>query len=178
MVKVFPLYPEQQLHQLIQAASEVYNADENVYRQLQKKLTDIKPFLGELTFSLPALNKQKSTMAAQTLQLLDNVHRYEGYLEIGSTGRYIDALEEDFNIVGERYFLAEKAPSYSLSNIIDRNQIWPAGAYLPLADYRPDIGRHIANNSLDLVTVFNGLHHCPIPLREEFLSSIRDAMKP
>jgi hypothetical protein len=178
LVNVFHLYPEQQLHQLIQAAAEVYNSDENVYCQLQNKLTDIKPFLGELTFALPALNKQKITMAAQTLQLLDNSRRYEGYLEIGSTGRYIDALEEDFNIVGERYFLAEKAPSYSLSDMIDRNQIWQAGPYIPLADYRPDIGKHIANNSLDLVTVFIGLHHCPIPLREEFLSSIRDAMKP
>jgi len=178
LVNVFHLYPEQQLHQLIQAAAEVYNSDENVYCQLQNKLTDIKPFLGELTFALPALNKQKITMAAQTLQLLDNSRRYEGYLEIGSTGRYIDALEEDFNIVGERYFLAEKAPSYSLSDMIDRNQIWQAGPYIPLADYRPDIDKHIANNSLDLVTVFIGLHHCPIPLREEFLSSIRDAMKP
>ncbi len=178
LVNVFHLYPEQQLHQLIQAAAEVYNSDENVYCQLQNKLTDIKPFLGELTFALPALNKQKITMAAQTLQLLDNSRRYEGYLEIGSTGRYIDALEEDFNIVGERYFLAEKAPSYSLGDMVDRNQIWQAGPYIPLADYRPDIGKHIANDSLDLVTVFIGLHHCPIPLREEFLSSIRDAMKP
>ncbi|MDF1690863.1 MAG: class I SAM-dependent methyltransferase [Zhongshania sp.] len=178
LVNVFHLYPEQQLQQLIQEAAEVYNTDQNVYRHLQSKLTDIKPFLGELTFALPALNKQKATMAAQTLQLLDNDRRYEGYLEIGSTGRYVDPLEEEFNIVGERYFVAEKAPSYSLSDMIDRNQIYQAGPYIPLADYRPDIGKHIANNSLDLVTVFIGLHHCPIPLREEFLSSIRDTMKP
>ncbi|MEX1669961.1 class I SAM-dependent methyltransferase [Zhongshania guokunii] len=178
LVNVFHLYPEQQLQQLIQEAAEVYSSDQNVYRHLQSKLTDIKPFLGELTFALPALNKQKATMAGQTLQLLNSDRRYEGYLELGSTGRYIDALEEELNIVGERYFLAEKAPSYSLSDMIDRNQIWQAGPYIPLADYRTDIGKHIANNSLDLVTVFIGLHHCPIPLREEFLSAIRDAMKP
>ena len=178
LVNVFHLYPEQQLQQLIQAAAETYNNDQEVYQNLQGKLGDIKPFLAELTFALPALNKQKATMAAQTLQLLDNSRRYEGYLEIGSTGRYIDALEDDFNIVGERYFMAEKMPSYSLADMIDRNQIWQAGTTIPLADYRPVIVGTIANNSLDLVTVFIGLHHCPTPLRAEFLSAIRDAMKP
>lgn len=178
LVNVFHLYPERELQRLIQEAAEVYNSDQNIYQNVQGKLSDIKPFLGELTFALPALNKQKSTMAAQTLQLLDSDRRYNGYLEIGSTGRYIDALEEELNIVGERYFVAEKAPSYSLSDMIDRNQIWQAGPYIPLADYRPNIARTIASNSLDLVTIFIGLHHCPLALRDEFLSSIRDTMKP
>lgn len=178
LINVFHLYPERQLQTLIQEAAETYNTDQNIYRHVQTKLTDIKPFLADLTFALPALNKQKSIMATQTMQLLDPDRRYEGYLELGSTGRYIDALEEEFNIVGERYFIAEKAPSYSLSDMIDRNQIWQAGPFIPLADYRPPMAKTIANNSLDLVSIFIGLHHCPIPLREEFLSSIRDTMKP
>ncbi len=78
-----------------------------MYCQPQNKLTDIKPFLGELTFALPALNK-KMKIATQTLKLLDNRRRCEGHLEIGSTGRYIDSLEEGFNIVGEHYFLPKR----------------------------------------------------------------------
>jgi SAM-dependent methyltransferase len=178
LVNVFHLYPEQEFHALIRSFAESYSADENVYKQLQQNIGNIKPFLSELTFALPALSKQKLTMRTQTCELLDTGRRYEGYLEIGSTGRYLDALEEPLNIVGERFFLAEQAPTYSLTDMIDRGQIMQAGHYMPLADYAPKLATTIPNNSLDLVTVYIGFHHCPLPLREQFISSIRDAMKP
>lgn len=177
LVNVFHLYPEHELHALIQSFAESYSADENVYKQLQQNIGNIKPFLSELTFALPALNKQKRDMRSQSCELLDTNRRYEGYLEIGSTGRYLDALEEPLDIVGERYFLAERAPNYSLPDILDRGQIMQAGNYIPLADYAPTLGKAIPANSLDLVTVFIGFHHCPLPLREQFISDIRDSMK-
>ncbi|MFL6551433.1 MAG: class I SAM-dependent methyltransferase, partial [Povalibacter sp.] len=31
---------------------------------------------------------------------------------------------------------------------------------------------------VDLVTVYIGFHHCPVPLREEFLGRIRDVLRP
>ncbi|MBW2939818.1 class I SAM-dependent methyltransferase [Zhongshania aquimaris] len=178
LVNVFRLYPEHELHALIQSFAESYSADENVYKQLQQNIGNIKPFLSELTFALPALNKQKLTMRAQTCELLDTNRRYEGYLEIGSSGRYVDALEEDLNIVGERFFLAEQTATYSLSDMIDRGQIMKAGTHIPLANYASMLGDSIPSNSLDLVTVYIGFHHCPLALREQFISDIRDAMKP
>ena len=178
LVNVFHLYPENEFHALIQSFAESYSADENVYKQLQMHIGDIKPFLSELTFALPALAKQKRTMLRQTCELLDTQRRYEGYLEIGSTGRYLDALEEPLDIVGERFFLADQPPSYSLTDMLDRGQIMLAGNYIPLANYTATLSQSIPNNSLDLVTVYIGFHHCPLPLRGPFISSIRDAMKP
>lgn len=178
LVNVFHLYPENEFHALIQSFAESYSADEYVYKQLQPRIADIKPFLSELTFALPALSKQKRTMSSQTCELLDTDRRYEGYLEIGSTGRYLDALEESLDIVGERFFLADQPPSYSLTDMLDRGQMMLAGDYIPLANYATTLSKSIPNNSLDLVTVYIGLHHCPLALREQFVSSIRDAMKP
>ena len=177
LVNVFHLYPEDILHDLIAEMSDKYASDEEIYKILQNKIPEIKPFLSELSFSVPALRKQKKEMANQTNNLLGVTRTYEGYLEVGSTGRYVDALEEMLDIKGERFFVAEKAPNNSPQDIIDRGQLSKAGDYISLDNYNTPIAKKIPANSIDLATVYIGFHHCPIKLREEFISSIRDTMK-
>ncbi len=178
LVNVFHLYPEDELHELIRLASMAHSTDESTYRALQENLGEIKPFLADLTYALPALKKQKKVMAVQTADLLSTNDRLDGYLEIGSTGRYVDALEETLRIRGDRFFVSNIEPSYSLVDMLDRGQLPKAGAFIPLADYQMNLADTIAPNSLDLVTVYIGFHHCPIGLRESFFASIRDAMSP
>lgn len=178
LANVFHLYPEQELHAFIEAVSRRHDTDRDIYLDLQSGLADIKPFLSELTYALPALSKQKNEMAEQSVALLADTRRFDGYLEIGSTGRYVDALEERLAIDGERYFVAEQAPGYSLFDMIDRGQVFKAGEYIALNDYQTDFARTIAPASLDLVSVFIGFHHCPPPLREAFIGSIRDTLRP
>ncbi len=176
LVNVFHLYPEDDLHELIRLTSMAHGTDESTYRALQEELGEIKPFLADLTYALPALKKQKKEMAAQTATLLATNDRLEGYLEIGSTGRYLDALEETLRIRGDRFFVSNIEPSYSPVDMLDRGQLPKAGAFIPLADYKMNLSGTIPPNSLDLVTVYIGFHHCPIPLRESFFASIREAM--
>lgn len=175
---VFHLYPETQMHQSITLATQRFLSDKEIYRDLQSNLGEIKPFLSELTYQIPALNKQKKVIAGQTVSLLDSDRRYEGYLEVGTTGRYLDALEEELNIVGERHFISERPATYAPPDMIDRGQVFKAGTDTALNHYRPNISQNIASNSIDLVTVYIGFHHCPVELREEFIGSIRDAMSP
>jgi len=178
LTNVFHLYPEDDFHELIRRGAEAYETDAEIYSNLQHQLDDIKPALGDLNYALPALRKQKAVMADQTLALLGSDRRYEGYLEIGSNGRYLDSLEERLEIVGDRFTVSERAPAYSLVDILDRGQLGSAGHYLPLNDYRTDFASAIPRASLDLVTVFIGFHHCPIPLRDSFFDGIRQCMKP
>ncbi len=178
LVNVFHLYPEDKLHSLIQELSLQLPTDKKIYQSLQLRMPGIKPFLSELSFALPALKKQKSEMQVQTLELLDGNNAFEGYLEIGSSGRYVDALEEKLDINGERFFISEKAPKYSIEDIMDRGQIRKAGVNLSLNNYKTDILNSINTNSIELVTVYIGFHHCPVHLRSEFISSIRDIMAP
>jgi len=178
LVNVFHLYPEDDLHALILKAVKQALTDGEVYRQVQKQLGDIKPFLGDLTYSLPALSKQKRVLTEQTAALLDPDKRYEGYLELGSNGRFLDSLEERLHIKGDCFTMAERAPTKSVIDIIDRGQIRTAGTFISLNDYRPALAKHISPRSLDLVTVYIGFHHCPVDLREEFLGSIREVLRP
>lgn len=178
LVNVFHLYPEDDLQRLIEAAATSEASDEEIYRGVQAQLGDIKPLLGDLTYSLPTLAKQKAVLADQTAELLGTDGRVEGYLEVGSNGRFLDSLEERLNIVGDRFSMNDRAPSYSLVDIMDRGQIFKPGAFVALNDYRPAIAATIPPRSVDLATVFIGFHHCPIGLRDEFVGGLRDVLRP
>ncbi len=175
---VFHLFPENELHRLISLSVEQHAEDRDIYLNLQKNLNTIKPFLSELTYAVPALIKQKKVMAEQTASLLPVDRRFEGYLEFGSTGRYLDSLEESLGIVGNKFFVSHVAPTYSIEDMIDRGQVVKAGNFINLNNYQPAISQNIARHSIDLVTVYIGFHHCPLELRETFIGSIRDVIKP
>jgi len=116
-------------------------------------------------------------MARQTLELLGEGGTYNGFLEIGSSGRYLDYLEEKVNIEGERYYADGKEPGYAITEMVDRGQINIGATYIPMADYRTQYADIIPNESLDLVTIYIGFHHCPLDLQISFISSIRDTMR-
>lgn len=176
LVNVFHLYPEEKMHGLISSLTQEKFYDQSIYRQAQESLPSIKPFLGDLRYSVPALSKQKDIIAKQTTSLLGDKKTFNGYVEMGSNGRYLDALEEDLNIDGDIFFLSELSSNYSPVDMIDRGQLFKAGKDLKLNNYKPNLKKHISGKSIDLVTVYIGFHHCPLELREEFITSIRDMM--
>lgn len=178
LVNVFHLYPQDELHALIVEAVKRGRRDEDVYRQVQVRLGDIKPFLGDLRYSLPTLAKQKRALADQTLTLIDPDRRYEGYLELGSNGRFLDSLEERLDIEGACFTLSDRAPMNTAIDILDRGQLRKAGTFVAMNHYRPMLAKQVPAHSIDLVTVYIGFHHCPVDLRAEFLSSIREVLRP
>ena len=174
---VFNLFPEEKIHQLISNVTANKSNDKEIYLEIQSKLDDITPFYSIFSHQLPSLFKQKDEMAIQTLELLGEGTTYDGYLEIGSSGRYLDYLEEKVNITGERYYADGKKPGYSITEMVDRGQITIGATYIPMADYHTEYSKIIANETLDLVTVYIGFHHCPLDLRIPFISSIRDTLR-
>src|SRR5690349_6546982 len=134
---VFHLYPESKFHQLLVANSKEKSTDEEIYKSVQQGLPGIKPFLSELTFALPALKKQKKEMARQVLDLLGDKKQINGYLEIGSTGRYISELRKHISLSGKIYLTNDIAPSNALGDIFERGQIGKIGKIIPLDDYQP-----------------------------------------
>ena len=174
---VFTLFPEEDFHKLIADAAAQKKNDEAIYLEVQSKLDDISPMFSSFRYTLPSLMKQKDEMAKQTLQLLGEGGTYNGYLEIGSSGRYLDYLEEKVNIEGERYYADGKKPGYAISEMVDRGQIKIGAKYIPLADYNTKYSDTIPKDSLDLATVYIGFHHCPLDLRIPFISSIRDTLR-
>jgi SAM-dependent methyltransferase len=174
---IYRLYPEDRFHTLIKNVSKELDNDEAIYRRVQRELPKIKPFMAELTLALPSLFKQKTEMAVQTLRLMGTLERIDGYVEIGSTGRYISALRKRLNVSGPIFLVNELAPSNSVVDIAERGGVRPIGKYLPLDNYEP-LSLSIASSSIDLVTCYIGLHHVPLERLDPFVRSIVRVLRP
>jgi SAM-dependent methyltransferase len=61
--------------------------------------------------------------------------------------------------------------------MVERGQISIGAEYIPMADYKTQFSTIIKKESLDLITIYIGFHHCPIDLRIPFISSIRDTLR-
>lgn len=175
---VFHLYPEDRFHQLIIDLTARYETDEEVYVRLLADLPAIKPRLSDLTYALPALRRQKAEMARQTLEALGTTASVDGYLEIGSTGRYVGELGRHVKIDGPIYLTNDVAPSYAIGDTLERGQVSKIGTFVPLGNYDPILAAAIPDTSLDLVTNFIGFHHCPGDRLEGFVHSIRRTLRP
>lgn len=171
---VYRLYPEDRFHTLIKNASQSLGSDEIIYRSVQKNLKSIKPFLGDLTFALPSLFKQKKEMATQTLNLLGQSKKIDGYAEIGSTGRYISELCKHIKLSGDLVLINDVAPTNSPADLMERGQISVLGRYEALQNYQP---LQLGQTSMDLITCYIGLHHIPLDRLDPFIASIATSLK-
>lgn len=175
---VYRLYPEDRFHGLIQASMQTHGGnDQAIYRELQDKLASIKPFLSELFYALPSLAKQKREMSRQTLELLGDRRRFDGYLEIGSTGRYLSDLRKHLDLRGDSVLVNDVAPSNSPVDIVERGGLRKRGRFVPLDDYAP-LPVSIADDSIELLTCYIGLHHVPLDRLDAFIASLHRVMRP
>ncbi|TNE66385.1 MAG: FAD-binding protein [Alphaproteobacteria bacterium] len=175
---IFNLYPEDRFHTLIEATSKAQDTDEDIYRALQDQLPGIKPALADLTHALPALKVQKQEMARQTAKLLADKAKIDGYVEIGTTGRYVKALKKSLKLTGPITLLHDKAPTNSPVDIVERGQIGKLGRFVDIRDYAPISEADIATASCDLVTCYIGLHHAAPEKLEPFLKSVARILRP
>jgi FAD/FMN-containing dehydrogenase len=175
---VYRLYPEDRFHALIQQATAEHGDDEAIYRALQAQLPSIKPFLSELTYAVPSLRKQKREMSRQTLQLLGGRRQFDGYLEIGSTGRYASDLRRHLDLRGDLVLVNDVAPANSPVDIVERGGLRKLGRFVPLDDYAPIAPHAIASAGIELATCYIGLHHVPLDRLDAFVASLARIVKP
>lgn len=172
---IFHLYPEDRFHTLIMGLAARHADDEAVYRGIQAGLPAITPPLSLLRFALPALFEQKREMGRQSARLLPADRRYDGYVEIGTTGRYVRALRRHLALAGGVTLVHDKAPGWSPVDVVERGQAGPIGAWTDLNGYAP---LALPPQSADLVSCFVGLHHMAPDKLPPFLESIARVLRP
>lgn len=178
LTNVYRLYPEQKFHDLISRAVQSHRGDQAIYNFVFANLTSIKPVAGELTYALPALAKQKRELAEQTVKLLKNKKSVNGYVEIGTPGRYVKRISERLKLKGKTYIVHDQKPDFGLTDIVERGKLKPYGNFIPLDDYAPWPKDKIADNSVELVSNFIGFHHSPRESLDGFVQSIRRVLRP
>ena len=176
---VYHLYPEDKFHALIQETSARLDTDEAIYKSVMADLPGIKPFLSELTYALPSLREQKAEMTRETLDLLEGRSKeYNGYVEIGSTGRYISKLRKSLSFSGPIFLINDVEPTYSPPDLAERGPIPKIREFLDISDYAPIPSDKIPDGSIDMVTCYIGLHHCKSDKLEDFVRSIARILRP
>lgn len=173
---IFHLYPEDKFHYLIATKTKEKVTDEEIYKSVQSDLQKIKPFLSEIILALPALKKQKKEMSNQVLRLLGSKTNINGYVEIGSTGRYLSELRKHIRLTGNVYITNDIAPNNSVADIFERGQIRKPANFFTLT-YQPIHPAQIGDESVDLVTCHIGLHHCPPELLDGYIKSIKRILR-
>lgn len=175
---VFHLYPEDRFHALIKDVVSRQATDEAIYREVQAKLGTVKPFLAPLRYALPALAVQKREMTKQTVELLGATKKIDGYMEIGSPGRYISALRKVIDVRGDVILVNEKEPGFSPDDVVERGGLKKIGRFLPLGTYEPFSAKDVPDASLDLVTCLIGLHHADPVVLPAYVKSIHRVLRP
>lgn len=172
---IFHVVPHEKLHVLIQQAIRCSGDDESIYRFIQGQLAGISPVLAPISYALPSLHMQKQEIARETRALLGEMSPLEGYIEIGSTGRYVNALRKLNIIAGDVRLINDRQPGYAPPDLVERGQLRPIGQWHSLSDYAP-IDVPIAGASL--VSAYIGLHHMSPEKLAPFLRSIHAALQP
>jgi len=175
---VYRLYPEDRFHTLIKQACARHSADQAIYRDIQERLGEIRPALGGIFYALPALTKQKREMARQTLTLMPDRKVIRGYVEIGSTGRYVSELRKHVQFFDDLVLVNDVAPGFSPVDILERGRIPVLGRFAPLNEYSAISPLHVTDESIDLATCYIGLHHARPELLDGFLRSVWRALRP
>lgn len=174
---VFHLYPEDRFHQLIGEAVKGRPKDAEIYREIQRRLPDIKPALAALSYALPALAKQKQEMASETARLLDDRPKVDGYLEIGTPGRYVRSLGKQIQLTGDVFLVHDHKPDFGINDVVERGGLSQVGHWYPLNDYA-EWGSEMPDAHFEVVTNFIGLHHSPPERLDGFVKSIRRVLRP
>lgn len=178
LVNVFHLYPEDRFDKLIGDLSAEYSTDAEIYQTLAKRLPEITPPLSTVRYALPSLRKQKREMAQQTADLLGEKRAVDGYVEIGTTGRYFNTLKKHLRVSGKRYVVNDESPIYSVEDIFERGQVTKIGEFVAMGDYDAFDREHIPPASVELVTNYIGFHHAPAPKLDGFVTAVARVLKP
>ncbi|MCO4743683.1 MAG: class I SAM-dependent methyltransferase [Proteobacteria bacterium] len=177
LVTVFHLYPEDKFHELIHRSTLSHASDEAIYEAVAAGLPGITPVGATVRYALPALKKQKLEMADQMAKLLGDGTRVDGYVEMGTTGRYLNSLDKRIQVEGPVFVLNDLEPTNGAVDVVERGQLKKVGSFVHLGDYDP-VSADIADASVDLVSNLIGFHHCPPDALEGFVGSLRRVLRP
>jgi FAD/FMN-containing dehydrogenase/SAM-dependent methyltransferase len=177
-------------------ASQIEPNDKNMYEALQRLLPMYAGgVVSKTARSIVSLRTQQVEIARETEQLLSATGktRFNGYVEVGSTGRYVGYLKgsSGLTISGPTYVVSDNAPAlFSPVDMLERTggyggfdprsyapALWRS-QYVDLNDYDMIAQAEIPNQSVDLVSIYIGLHHIPPHKIRPFLASIYRVLRP
>ena len=153
---------------------------DDFYKQLLCSYNKMKP-LSYLYRLYRSLKLQQPLLAEQVKTLLGSHKNINGYVEIGGPCRYADYINQHIPLLGKRYAIHDHAKmgDFLENKILNIGRGFvPYDTFISLADYEAISTKDIADESVDMVVCFIGLHHIPENKLKAFIVSINRILRP
>lgn len=156
--------------------------DRNIYDELVRVLPKYaNGFFKRTAETIKALRVQQNEMARQTAQALKEVgvEHVNGYVEIGSPGRYVWPLKKLISMSGK---ITVASFLYGVGDWIEtsfglRIPAVAVAKKIKISNYDMFTQDEIPSESVDLATMYVGLHHCPPEKLHAFVASINRILR-
>lgn len=149
--------------------------DQQIYKQIIDRIQEAQPSkLKNLTNSFTSLKGIQQDLS-DFVEKLVGKRKIDGYVEIGYPGRMIKSLKSKLNMTGKFYVINDQE---SLSDYLQSGFPRPYDKFLNANNFDPIKEEDIPSSSVDLVTLFIGLHHTPVEKLDGFIKSIERILRP
>lgn len=150
-----------------EAVSNNYTS-EQIYDALLEKSSKIRGnIFHKLSDGMKALAQERGTLAANIAKIMDAGAARNGYVEIGMPGRMINPMKALQTIKGKITVVNEE------ESILQAGIQKPYDSFVKLT-YDP---LELDQESVDIISCFAGLHHCPEDKLDAFIQSIHRTLR-
>ncbi len=196
---IFNIYePDAFIHAIDEAIAKLEREgrdpnDRNVYLELMDILPKVSTGAAQSAFkTIASLKKQQREMAEQTAKALGRlgVQKIDGYVEIGTVGRYVNYLKSSLPMTGRTYVVSDEKPGFSIPAVVESTGGYGAldprsyrpsalrDKFVPFSNYDMITQLEVPNNSVDLASIYIGLHHAPPEKLAAFVASVYRMLRP
>ena len=182
--EVLRLVPADKMHQIVEdiVRENPEDSDAQIYAKLVEPVKKIRPGIFKLLtqYAPNVISNQRKVLSSQTVSLLNDKDEINGYLDIGTSGNYFKSFAKKFPgpVKGPKYLISDMKPSiFNPGDILQRGQLLRNFVHVQNEDFLPISDKYIPSESLDLVTMYVGLHHTPKEKLSGFIASINRVLR-
>lgn len=156
--------------------------DFDVYAHLLRQLGPLSGFVHDLTKmrkSIAQLRTQRREITREIASIASRcgqIGRLHDYVSIGDNGKVVTSLREAIGLNG-KVWIVHDTNGADISAVLERRSLEPIGEFVPV-DYEFFEKIEIPDDSADLVTLNQGLHHFPQDKVLPFLREVRRILRP
>jgi SAM-dependent methyltransferase len=166
---VFKQVDTQKFMRIYREAVQPNSSTQEIYEKMYNRAGEAKEgFFAQIFIGLNALKQEIKTLGENIAKIVDPRRVKNGYIEIGLPGRMIETLKAKAALKGNITVLNEQE-SVAQSGFPKPYHRFERLTYDPI---------RASKESVDLISCFAGLHHCPPEKLEKFIASIHDALAP
>jgi len=200
LVNIFNLAdPDQVMRVMIRAAYDPSNKNDiDIYKYIhrhfhgsaEEKGVDIS-LLPQFLRAIQQLSQNKEELTRQTLSIVCKLGKFgklQSYVCIGDNGKTIKCLAKELEMKGKLWLVhnsispTDSNEMPSLEAVLERGCLDSVAHKEVKFDYTSELAREkldiIPSNSIDLVTMNQGLHHIPLENLYDFLFEVKRILHP